>query len=360
MTIPIRVFDGHNDTLTKYIDLDPTGETFLSGNPACRLDPPRAKAGGFGGGLFAIFTDPPEGSAERDMNYGMTTTPQGYISSPRSAVEPDHCIATTDRVIAYLRRIEATSDGRVKVVTKYTELEQAWSKGVLAVFIHIEGAEAIREDLSNLREYADKGLRSIGITWSRPNVFGCGVPFGFPISPDQGPGLSVAGRELVKACNKLRIVVDLAHLNLKGFFDVANLSNAPLVVSHSNAHAVCASSRNLVDRQIDAVAASGGIIGVNFEPSFLRPDGKNEAPATLSMLADHIDYIVRRVGVECVGLGSDFDGAGTPEGLEDAVALPNLWTELGQRGYDRTAMEKIAHGNWFRVLKATLSDEGTH
>ena len=159
---------------------------------------------------------------------------------------------------------------------------------------------------------------------------------------------------MVRACNGMGIVVDLAHLNSKGFSDVSAISKAPLVVTHSNVHALCASSRNLMDWQIDAVAASEGVIGANFEPSFLRPDGKQDTPATLAMLADHIDYIVKRVGVEHVGLGSDFDGAGTPERLEDVAALPNIWTELEKRGYGREEMEKISNGNWRRVLKATL------
>jgi membrane dipeptidase len=152
------------------------------------------------------------------------------------------------------------------------------------------------------------------------------------------------------------ILVDLAHLNAKGFSDVERFSNKPLVASHSNVHAICPCSRNLTDWQIDAVKASDGIVGANFEPAFLRPDGKSGAPATLDMLADHIDYLVKRAGIEHVGLGSDFDGADVPEGLEDAAALPNIWEVLERRGYGRDEMEMIANGNWRRVLKATLKD----
>jgi membrane dipeptidase len=356
MPMVLPVFDGHNDSLTKYIDLDPTGETFLTGNAACKLDLPKAKAGGFAGGIFAIFTDPPEGSEERDMTWGVTTTADGFISRPRSAVDSAYCARTTERVIEYLRLIEAKSGGAVSVIQGLSNLDAIWGSGSMAVLLHIEGAEAVRKDLYNLSDLYDKGLRSIGITWSRPNAFGYGVPFGYPLSPDQGPRLTDEGGELVRACNAMGIVVDLAHLNAKGFSDVANISTKPLVVSHSNVHALCACSRNLLDWQLDAVKASEGIIGVNFEPSFLRPDGKNDAPATLAMLADHIDYIVKRVGAEHVGLGSDFDGAGTPEGLSDASMLPNLWDELERRGYDQVTMSKIASGNWLRVLRSTLAD----
>jgi membrane dipeptidase len=356
MPTVLPVFDGHNDTLTKIIDLDPTGETFLTGNPACRLDLPRAKAGGFQGGIFAIFTDPPEGSAERDMGWGALTTPEGFTTKIRSEVPQDHCARFTDHCIAYLRGIEQRSQGEVRVVTGASDLEATWASGRLGIVLHIEGAEAIREDLYNLSDLYDQGLRSIGLTWSRPNRFGFGVPFGFPQTPDVGPGLSEAGKELVRACNAMGIVVDLAHLNSKGFSDVERVTQKPLVVSHSNVHALCRCTRNLMDWQLDAVKASGGVVGLNFEPAFLRPDGKKDAGATLAMLCDHLDYIVRRIGPDHVGLGSDFDGADVPTGLEDAACLPNLWTELSARGYDLATMEKFAHGNWLRVLKATLPE----
>jgi membrane dipeptidase len=121
------------------------------------------------------------------------------------------------------------------------------------------------------------GLRSLGIVWSRPNAFGHGVPFKFPSSPDTGPGLTEAGRELVRACNERRILIDLSHLNEKGFWDVAGLSTAPLVATHSNAHSVCPHARNLTDRQLDAIRESGGMVGLNFATAFLRPDGSMNA-----------------------------------------------------------------------------------
>jgi len=348
------VFDGHNDSLTRYFDIDPEGASFLVGHPRCRLDLPRALAGGFKGGLFAVFTDPPVGDPERDMTWGVTFTDKGFTSRLRGALDPVFCMQYTDRVIEYLRGLVDRSKGALRWVKGISDLEQAWGSDALAVVLHIEGAECIRKDLSNLKRYYDLGVRSLGITWSRPNAFGQGVAFGCPSSPDQGPGLTEAGKSLVRECNRLGVVVDLAHLNEKGFFDVAALSTKPLVVSHSNAHALCPSARNLTDAQLDAVKRSNGIVGVNFEPSMLRPDGKPGEPATLAHLADHIEYIARRAGVEHVGLGSDFDGAGTPEGLEDASCLTALWPELETRGFVRDDLDKIAHGNWMRIYRATM------
>src|SRR5690606_31073650 len=124
---------------------------------------------------------------------------------------------------------------------------EAMQNGAVAAIFHIEGAEAIDTDLATLDVLHAAGLRSLGIVWSRSNAFGHGVPFRFPATPDIGPGLTDAGKDLVKACNRLKILVDLSHLNEKGFRDVAAISDAPLVASHSNVHAICEHARNLTD-----------------------------------------------------------------------------------------------------------------
>jgi membrane dipeptidase len=184
-------------------------------------------------------------------------------------------------------------------------------------------------------------------------VFAEGVPFRFPSSPDTGPGLTAAGRSLVQACNRLGILVDVSHLNAAGFWDVAQVSEAPLVATHSNAHALCEASRNLTDAQLEAIAASGGIVGVNFAVTFLREDCRNEPDTPLAEVVRHVDYLVERMGVDHVAFGSDFEGAVVPTELGGAAGLPKLVDALRERGYDDGALEKITHANWLRVLGAT-------
>jgi membrane dipeptidase len=173
----------------------------------------------------------------------------------------------------------------------------------------------------------------------------------FPHAPDTGPGLTEVGRELVQECNRLGILVDLAHINERGFWDVAELSDAPLVVSHAGAHAICASTRNLTDEQIDAVGESNGLVGIIFAPSMTREDGKREEDISVSGIARHIDYVVERIGVDHVALGSDFDGAQMSSELADVAHLPNLIQALRDTGYEDDCLEKIAYRNWFRVLR---------
>jgi membrane dipeptidase len=156
---------------------------------------------------------------------------------------------------------------------------------------------------------------------------------------------------LVKACNELGILVDLSHLNEKGFWDVAKLSDAPLVATHSGAHALSASARNLTDQQLDAIRASNGIVGVNFHVGFLRADGGRDGATTpLTEIVRHLDYMVERMGIEHVAFGSDFDGAVMPGDLRDVAGLPKLMEALRVAGYDEQARRQIAYGNWLRVL----------
>jgi membrane dipeptidase len=257
---------------------------------------------------------------------------------------------------ALLFRIEAESGGQVKVVRAADELAACLRDGVLAAILHFEGAEPIDTELNALEVFYQAGLRSLGLVWSRPNAFAHGVPFAFPRSPDTGPGLTDAGRELVRACNRLGIMIDLSHLNEQGFWDVARLSDAPLVATHSNVHALCQASRNLTDKQLDAIRESDGMVGLNFAVGFLREDGKNEADTPIDVMVRHIDYLTERLGIDRVGFGSDFDGAKMPQELGDAAGLPRLVAALRDRGYDDAVLRKIAHENWLRVLRKTWRD----
>jgi membrane dipeptidase len=219
--------------------------------------------------------------------------------------------------------------------------------------MHFEGAECIEPDLSNLATYYDMGLRSLGLTWSRPNAFAYGVPFGFPHSPDTGPGLTESGKELVSECNRLGIMLDLSHLNEKGFWYVAELSTAPLVATHSGVHELCPSTRNLTDEQLKAVGESGGIVGINFHKGFLRADGDGQAETSLTEIVNHLNYAVEQIGIDHLALGSDFDGAKMPDDLGDVSGLTRLLDALRAAGYDETALKKIAHKNWQRLLAET-------
>ncbi|MBU0983386.1 MAG: membrane dipeptidase, partial [candidate division Zixibacteria bacterium] len=170
-----------------------------------------------------------------------------------------------------------------------------------------------------------------------------------------GPGLTDAGRHLVGACNELGIVIDLAHLNEKGFWEVAKLSSAPLVDTHAAAHALTATTRNLTDKQLDAIGESGGVVGVNFCVGDIRRevDGWNDANTPIEALVRHMAYIADRIGIDHVAFGSDFDGATIPNEMGDVTGLPLLVEALHRHGFNHDALNKITHQNWLRVLAQT-------
>jgi membrane dipeptidase len=252
-----------------------------------------------------------------------------------------------------LLSIARRSAGAVRVCRSAGEIRDGIAAGALATVLHIEGAEPIDRDFKLLEVLHAAGLRSLGLVWSRPNLFGHGVPFRFPSSPDTGDGLTDEGKALVKACNELKVVIDLSHLNEKGFWDVAALSDAPLVASHSNAHAISPHSRNLTDRQLAAIRDSGGLVGINFAASFLRSDGRMLAETPVEEIVRHADYLIDKVGIDGVGLGSDFDGAVIPEGIGTVAGLPKLVEAFREAGYDDATLARICSQNWLRVLEDT-------
>lgn len=351
MTTPnaFPVFDGHNDSLLHlYASEHRPGGSLLERSSKGHIDLPRARDGGFGGGFFAIFvpSPAPEGGADLPVS-------QSYHVALPPPLEPSYALRMAMAGTARFFQLEAASQGQFCVVRTHAELSKCLKEGTIAAILHFEGAEAIDPELDALDVFYQAGLRSLGIVWSRPTIFAHGVPFSYPSSPDTGPGLTDAGRALVRRCNELGIMVDLSHLNERGFWDVASITTAPLVATHSNVHAICPVSRNLVDRQLDAIRDSDGMVGLNFAVSFLRPDGKNDADTPLDVMVQHIDYLVERLGIDRVGFGSDFDGALIPQDIGDVAGLPRLLDALRQHGYDDPALRKLTHENWLRVLGKT-------
>jgi membrane dipeptidase len=151
----------------------------------------------------------------------------------------------------------------------------------------------------------------------------------------------------------MRILVDLSHLNAQGVADVARISTAPLVATHSCVHAICPSTRNLTDLQLGVIRESGGLVGLNFATVFLRPDGRRAGDFGLDVMLRHLDHLIGALGEDGVGFGSDFDGATMPDPIGDVAGLPALVAALRAHGYDDALVEKLCWGNWLRVLETT-------
>jgi membrane dipeptidase len=346
MTIPF--FDGHNDTLLRlWGGAGPEKErAFVEGFPSAHIDLPRAKAAGMAGGFFAIF--PPPVKVPLADVVATTSAADGKLPPELSLVDAQ---ASTIAMVSILFRLELA--GALAVCRDLASIHNAVATGSLAAILHIEGAEAIDIDLRMLDLLYAAGLRSLGMVWSRANAFGTGVPFRHNADPDIGPGLTDAGKELVRACNGLGVMIDLSHLNAAGFRDAAAISSKPLVATHSNVHAISPHTRNLVDWQLAAIRESKGVVGLNFAAGFLRPDGQMRADTEIEVMVRHVDALVEALGEDGVALGSDFDGAMMPAPIKDVTGVPLLLQALLDKGYGDALVRKIAMGNWLGVLERT-------
>ncbi len=313
------VFDAHNDLLHRALR---SSVNILEKNSGGHSDIPRLMEGGVCAQVLALFIPTDE-------------IPSGPLRY-------------TLRLMDILFKAVEESNEQVILAKKAVDIKKARDEGKLAVILSMEGAEGLEEDLAALRMLHRLGLRIVGIAWSRRNKAADGVT-------EEGldEGLTSYGAELVEELNRLGIIIDVSHLAPKGVAQVLKLSKHPVIASHSNVYALCPHYRNLTDAQIKAIAEKGGVIGVNFVPRFLSPRPEK---ATIEDVLDHIEYIIRLGGIDCAGLGSDFDGFTDPppKGLEDATCFPRIADGLLKRGYSEDQVEKILWGNFLRVFEEVV------
>jgi membrane dipeptidase len=329
------LFDGHNDLLARlYLAGDHAGTGFFEGR-AGGIDLARCRAGGMTGGLFAIWA--PGGGGR--------------------ALQPADPAAARAETLAMARLLGAMAAARpdaLRLCRSVAEIAAAEAAGALAAVLHLEGADGVGDDLAEVGLLHGLGLRALAPVWSRPNRFGTGVPLCRSGSPDQGPGLTDAGRRLVRRCAETGILVDVSHLNARGFDDVAALLPGPFAATHSAAHALCPSPRNLTDRQLAVLAERGGLVGLNLAVQALRPDGRADPDTPLDMVLRHLDHLLARLGEAGVAIGSDLDGAPMPAAIGSAAGLPALAAAMRRAGYGAALIARILHGNWIDLLRRTI------
>ena len=306
--------------------------------------------------LFNEFTKPRDSMWDLRENMGTRST-LGHLDVPRMidggvscqvfAVSsersrtPAYPLRTAMLMIERFHR-ECDSIPKLEPVTSYERIIEAKRRGNVSGMLSIEGADVIEGRIEMLGVFHRLGVRMVGLVHSLRNQLADGVT-----DRRTGGGLSELGVQVVDELDKLGMIIDISHLNDKGFWDVLELTSNPLIASHSNARAVCGHPRNMTDEMIEALAGNGGVMGMNFAPSFVHP-----VEATLGGVVDHIDHIVNLVGPDHVGLGSDFDGIPyTPKGLEDISRMPDLTQELVKRGYCKEDIVKILGGNHLRLIK---------
>ncbi|HHW18918.1 MAG TPA: membrane dipeptidase [Firmicutes bacterium] len=286
----------------------------------------------------------------------------GHVDLPRLKRGGVHCVFLsafiTDRLwpirgvragLEYADAFNRLAETRgIRAVKSTRDIEEAKSAGEIAVLLSFEGGEFLEGSLEALRMFYRLGLRMLTLTWNDRNLLADGAA----VSKSRG-GLTPLGLEVVREAGRLGIIVDVSHISEAGFWDLAEMGELPIVASHSNCHRLLAHPRNLTDDQLKAVAATGGVVGISFNPEYLVVPGEE---ATMSKVADHICHAVEVAGEEYVAIGSDFDSFSEkgPQPLCDISKLPLLTEELLRRGMPGKTITGILGGNWLRVLRAVI------
>lgn len=341
------VFDGHNDALGRlWCGSDNPVRDFAQ--PVGHINMPHAAAGGLGGGFFALYS--PETRAPFDFD--AFDGGDFDIPLPPKLDEAQALVAAIGQA-GIAAQLQAA--GYIDICTDAQSLARSFVSDRMACVLHLEGADCIGPDLLALDALYAMGLRSLGIVWSRPTIFGDGVPFQSGVDGDTGGGLTEDGKRLVARCAELGVMIDTSHLTMKGFWDVG-AAGLPLVATHSNAYALGRNARNLTDAQLRAIAQSGGMAGLNFATVFLSDDGWRTGKAGLDDCIRQLDHMIEVAGEDHIGLGSDFDGAPMPEGIAHAGELPNLVAAMRAHGYGEALIAKLCNENWLTFLSRHFGD----
>ncbi|PYG87091.1 membrane dipeptidase [Ruminiclostridium sufflavum DSM 19573] len=274
----------------------------------------------------------------------------GFVQFFAAFISPAHAKMgalrrAADIIDKLYREIEANKDD-ILLCGNYNEVISAAERGKVAAVLTIEGGDALEGSLSALRMLYKLGVRALTLTWNYRNQIADGVA-----DACTGGGLTPFGKEVIAEMNGLGMLVDVSHLSEAGFWDVLNISTAPIIASHSNAKKICNHRRNLTDEQLLALKKNGGVTGINLCPDFVLSDGK----ASIEHVIKHIEHIISLTGEDTLGLGADYDGIDTtPEGLEGVQCINSLLNELLKLNYSETLVSKIAGQNFLRVIKNVL------
>ncbi len=368
----VLTVDTHADTPSRMLRDDwDMGERHVSGERRSgKIDLPRMKEGGLDAEFFAAFV----GQGER--------TPEAYAGAKER----------TDRLIDVIHQMCEDHPDLVGLAVTPEEAYRLENEGKRAAYIGIENGYAIGKDLSLIEEFYNRGVRYITLCHGGDNDI-CDSSTDREHPEDEG--LSEFGREVVAECNRLGIMVDVSHISDRSFFDVIQVSKAPVIASHSSVRSLCDHPRNLSDEMLEALAANDGVIQICFVSSFLKKPTPNterekalealkekygswrdikdqetrkkmrqeymavfedfpEELASVKDLVDHIDYVVKLIGINHVGIGTDFDGGGGIEGCSDVSEMPHITEELLRRGYSEEDIRKIWGGNLMRVFRKVI------
>lgn len=333
----MRIVDMHCDTIERLFRCEKEGRPGSLRENDCHLDLLRMQKSGYLLQNFALF-----------VNSGTCKDPWEEVC---------------DLYACYSREMSANRD-LIAPVLCYSDIAENAAKGKLSAMLTVEEGAVCKGEPEKLKALYDMGVRMLTLTWNYPNELGhpnidsrkdTGDWEAYFFQPNVTEGLTKRGEEFVEAMEEMGMIVDVSHLSDAGFYDVLQATSKPFVASHSNARTVCRASRNLSDDMIRKLGERGGVMGLNFCADFLRevPFGVRN-PGAVSDVVLHARHIVNVGGMEVLGLGSDFDGIDTNEGLPGGQSMALLWEALHKAGFTGGQLEQIFEKNVLRVYEETL------
>ena len=308
------------------------------------------------------WPDPPDATTETDRCVDFPKMQRGGLKAvvfiaytPQGPRDVAGHQAAADRAEAMLRHIRTRADGVARrFCATADELEAAHQAGALAVLSAVENGNAMGRELARLKLWRDLGAIYLTLTHDGHNDL-ADAARPKPALGDgtaQHGGLSDLGRLAIAEMNRIGLIIDVSHAAKSSMMQAAELSRAPIVATHSCCRALCDHPRNLDDEQLDMLRARGGLVQITALDAFLRPPGADgKSPATVADMVDHVDYAVRRIGLDHVGLSSDFDGGGGIPGWANAGETMNLTAELHRRGYGAREIDLLWSGNFRRLMR---------
>jgi len=354
------VIDGHSDTILKifYDNINIGNRVKMA-----HVDIPKMKEGGLDAQIFAVWPDPV------------------YVG--RGVAK--HTLRMLDRMTSVIEE----NNEEMEIALTASDVMRIVKRGKVAAILAVEGGHAIEHDLSLLRTFYRLGVRLMTLTHANTNEWADSAN-----DEEKWGGLTDFGKEVVKEMNRLGMIIDISHVSDKTFYDVLEITSKPVVASHSCVRAICDRKRNITDDMLRALAENGGLIGINFYSAFIDQHFSDEMqfnlekynvfpeintreqlekvvyeryqnamaevpipPPAFDKLVEHFDYVVKLIGADHVGLGSDFDGINTaPQGMEDVTKLPDLTKAFLKKGYSEDDIKKILGENWLRILEKVTGE----
>ncbi len=310
------VIDAHCDTVSL---LEKDEYDFANRNKKGHVDLPRLQEGGVNLQVFAIY---------QEEHY-----------------KPGGALKRALLLLNRFKEVVSRNSDKIFLVKEYSEIAEIINSNKIAALLSLEGGDALEGEVELLEIFFSLGVRMLGLTWNNRNFLADGVA-----EESTGGGLTVAGKKIIKLCHSKKILVDLAHISGQGFKEAISLSHKPIVVSHANSRQLCAHRRNLTDEQLKLLKENKGVIGISFCPYFIK-----EKDPVMDDLLNHFVYIADLIGVDYIGLGSDFDGIkSTLPVLNSIEKLPILTAGLFKKGFSKEEVAKILGGNFLRVLQETI------